>query len=602
MADQLDNVLLPIEEVDIVDSPEPSPPYLPAVPEDDTTFTELPPTLNAVQGAMAMAVWGVPRIPAFVDLLRHGLNQNAAEISVKIERLGVPWFRFPWHRQEPAPTVAGEMASQAHLWQAAVSVLRSPSADRRSTLDCAELIAQEASVSDSGQIPDKWLAQTRRLLDANDQISCDRREQDGAGLAVQLVLLRPEPAMFKAWAKDLPDLSPSVWWAAAILCGWRIGYQALGRSFRGVRELNEAIATRALVQSMEVDIPEALPPCQRAPIEVAPKRDGFTLIWHGAELLRKQWQSRGKWYNADLSDVVSDKAARDMARCLGWTCLDRYLSLPEGRHITTGTGSLLIDGEYLVAKGDMRVRLSADAQIRESINQDEFHRLLATGQGIVPDLPANVSQNLEIEPYVAPEQPMVSRRCEIHDVPGLVYLPDFISKDEERSLVDQLDQAEWINPIKRRVQHYGWRYDYSKRMIDDSARIGDLPEWAMDLARRLLEQRLVSTLPNQVIVNEYCKDQGISKHIDKTDDFAEHIATISLLETWEMIFRRSKKPKFSIPLERRSVAIMSGDARYKWTHEIPTRKREPRHDGGGKKRMDRGRRISLTFRAVNCHK
>jgi len=606
MADQFDNVFLPVDEVDIADSlEEGSRSDLLKVREDDATFTELPSTLNAVQGAMAMAVWSVPRIMAWVELLRDGLNQNTAEISVKAERLGVPWFRFPWIRQDPAlgaEDEEDEAAGQVRLWQAALSVLQSPSAESKSAFECAELIARGASIGGNDQNSEEWLAQTWRLLNADDQISFDRHGRGGAGLAIQLVLLRPEPAIFRTWAKDLPDLSPSVWWAAAILCGWRMGYRAIGRSFRGNRELNEAIATRALVQSMEVGAVDALPPSQCAPIDVNFSHDSFALTWRGTELLRKKWHARGKWYNAELLDLVSDRAAKDMARGLGWACLDRYLALPEGRYIRKGDGSLSIENEDLVIKGNMRIQLCGEAEIEEYINQDEFRRLLATGCGVVSDVPANVSYSLGIDPSIAPKPALVSLHHDKHGVPGLIYLPDFISEGEEKSLVDQLDLAEWSDPIKRRVQQYGWRYDYNKRMIDGSARIGDMPEWAEDLARRLLDRGLVSLLPDQVIVNEYRGKQGISKHIDKTDDFAEHIATISLLQTWEMIFRQGNI-KHQIPLERRSVTIMSGDARYRWTHEIPVRKTEPSRESNGKnKRISRDRRISLTFRKVNFSK
>ena len=67
---------------------------------------------------------------------------------------------------------------------------------------------------------------------------------------------------------------------------------------------------------------------------------------------------------------------------------------------------------------------------------------------------------------------------------------------------------------------------------------------------------------------------------------------ISLLESWEMVFRNKKdRRKVSQRLERRSATIMRGPARYQWTHEIPNRKFEP-----GCRR--RSRRISLTFRKV----
>ena len=121
--------------------------------------------------------------------------------------------------------------------------------------------------------------------------------------------------------------------------------------------------------------------------------------------------------------------------------------------------------------------------------------------------------------------------------------------------------------------------------------LGRLPDWADDLAQRLFESGLVPQLPDQVIVNEYIENQGIGPHTDAAS-FADGIATISLLESWDMVFReKSTKRKVGQALERRSVAVVTGDARYRWTHEIPSRKTEP---GRG----TRGRRISLTFRKV----
>ena len=38
------------------------------------------------------------------------------------------------------------------------------------------------------------------------------------------------------------------------------------------------------------------------------------------------------------------------------------------------------------------------------------------------------------------------------DIPGLEYLPDFISAAEERALIEAIDRQPWINDLKRRVQ------------------------------------------------------------------------------------------------------------------------------------------------------
>ena len=183
------------------------------------------------------------------------------------------------------------------------------------------------------------------------------------------------------------------------------------------------------------------------------------------------------------------------------------------------------------------------------------------------------------------------------DVPGLAYVPDFLDEDRERHLIDWIDRQEWSTEIKRRVQHYGWRYDYRARKVDASMRLGPLPQELAELAERLFKENLVPQIPDQVIVNEYEANQGITPHIDVTR-FADGIATISLLESWEMVFHAPRgKEKVPRTLERRSVAIMHGEARYRWKHEIRKRGSEPALDEGGKRRK-RKRRISLTFRKV----
>ena len=200
-------------------------------------------------------------------------------------------------------------------------------------------------------------------------------------------------------------------------------------------------------------------------------------------------------------------------------------------------------------------------------------------------------------------------------IPGLTYKPDFLDEDQERRLVEWIDQQEWSSELSRRVQHYGWRYDYGAREVDASMRLGELPALLAELAHRLYERRLVPQLPDQVIVNEYEAGQGITPHADARKSFADGIATISLLESWEMNFHaprskdgprrssncgpRRKSNKVPRLLERRSVAVMQGEARWKWRHEIVKRKSDPYVDEAGKRRKrQRNRRISLTFRKV----
>jgi len=173
------------------------------------------------------------------------------------------------------------------------------------------------------------------------------------------------------------------------------------------------------------------------------------------------------------------------------------------------------------------------------------------------------------------------------DIEGLSYLPEFISRDEERVLFEKIDKQPWLADLKRRVQHYGYKYDYKARNIDKSQYLGTLPEWLLSVTGKL-EQA-----PDQAIVNEYLPGQGISAHIDCVPCFGDCIASLSLGSGTFMVFANGEQ-KQQLYLEPRSLLILSAEARYKWTHAIPARK----SDVVEGVRVERGRRVSITFRTV----
>ena len=202
------------------------------------------------------------------------------------------------------------------------------------------------------------------------------------------------------------------------------------------------------------------------------------------------------------------------------------------------------------------------------------------------------------------DQLVVPANVPRRNIPGLNYVPDFLDEAQERRLIGWIDQQPWNSELKRRVQHYGWRYDYKAREVDASMRLGPLPAALAELAERLFEEQLVPQLPDQVIVNEYKAGQGIAPHID-VPGFSDVIATISLLESWEMTFHAPRggatdgRKRVEVLLQRRSAAIMRDEARYHWKHEIRKRRSDPALNEGGERRPRR-RRISLTFRKVRA--
>lgn len=154
----------------------------------------------------------------------------------------------------------------------------------------------------------------------------------------------------------------------------------------------------------------------------------------------------------------------------------------------------------------------------------------------------------------------------------------------------------------RWVQHYGYKYDYSNRRLDESARIGPLPEWLTQLAYKIRRAgtddavRLFDARRpfEQAIVNEYEPGQGIAPHIDR-DCFGPVVATVSLWSAVNMDFCGAETGnEYVHRLEPRSLVLLHGDARSKWRHGIAKRRTDTCHG----QKIARRRRVSVTFRTI----
>ena len=176
---------------------------------------------------------------------------------------------------------------------------------------------------------------------------------------------------------------------------------------------------------------------------------------------------------------------------------------------------------------------------------------------------------------------------------GAVIVPDFVTPAEEDRLLLRIGQAPWMTELSRRVQHYGYRYDYRGASRPEPAT--PFPRWAEAMADRLREH-FAGALPVQCIVNEYRPGQGIGMHADHRD-FGPVVASLSLAAAWPMRFRpHSVRPyaRGGLPgdevavLPRRSVLVLAGTARRNWMHGI-----DPADTAG-----EAATRLSATFRTL----
>lgn len=166
------------------------------------------------------------------------------------------------------------------------------------------------------------------------------------------------------------------------------------------------------------------------------------------------------------------------------------------------------------------------------------------------------------------------------------FLP-FPSSQEE--ILDRIYKEDWCYDISRRTQHYGYKYDYRLRSINEKQKTKQFPEWMKSLAFEAghsVSHMLHCPWPqfDQCIVNEYEEGQGIAPHIDCQPCFEDIIVTISLGAEYVMDFRNFKtKEKQTLLLEAGSLLVLAGESRYDWTHGIKPQK---------------GARVSITFRKV----
>ena len=174
---------------------------------------------------------------------------------------------------------------------------------------------------------------------------------------------------------------------------------------------------------------------------------------------------------------------------------------------------------------------------------------------------------------------------DIPKIPGLSYVPGYITEDEEQTLTRAIDSMPWDTSWQRRRQPYGSAYGKG----------GDappIPEWGQELAQRLFSDGITREPFNHMLINEYTPGQGIALHRDYAP-YARTVVSLSLLSPCVMDLRHPETDrKARVLLERRSLLVLSDEARYVWQHGIAPRKRDTWHGIP----LPRGRRLSITFR------
>lgn len=189
--------------------------------------------------------------------------------------------------------------------------------------------------------------------------------------------------------------------------------------------------------------------------------------------------------------------------------------------------------------------------------------------------------NKTIEDYFGKKK--VEKKVEEIIINGLKIINNFITEEEEKYLLNSINNSKWDTRLSRRTQHYGYEYNYKRY---DCSKTDKIPEWCDFIINRIKTE--FNNVPDQIIINEYIPGQGISPHTD-AKIFSEDIYSLSLGSDINMNFT-NKTDHIEYKLNTRSLLNMRGDARHIWKHSITQRM----SDNGTKRKT----RISLTFRSI----
>ena len=181
-------------------------------------------------------------------------------------------------------------------------------------------------------------------------------------------------------------------------------------------------------------------------------------------------------------------------------------------------------------------------------------------------------------------------------LPGHFILENFIAEDEERRILDWLDDEVAAGPWKdssfngaHQGKKYGVEPNLLKRCVEP-ARV-PMPKILRDLVVAKFaaaHETLKHFTPNECNAINYRKDLGsvLTPHCDDRQLSSDILVNLSLCCDCTMTYSHEKFPskRVDVLLRRRSLQIQSGSTRYDYTHSIAN------------ENLHGNRRVSVTFR------
>ncbi|OCF41688.1 hypothetical protein I317_04494 [Kwoniella heveanensis CBS 569] len=251
-----------------------------------------------------------------------------------------------------------------------------------------------------------------------------------------------------------------------------------------------------------------------------------------------------------------------------------------------------------------RFRSNSKSRYRESSVDSLFSE--RSGEIIVSE--ETPSHDEIVETSAASEVPVASRKPP--PVPGLWVFPSLLPDHVSRDIITALGDADIFSGGARdqvmlfeAPKHLSANSNlpaYIHELID-RIRVLLLPQLPAEIMALLFDQ----SLARQVILNLYPPGEGITPHVDLPNRYADGIIGCSLIGGCVMTLqevngdhRPDECGRYDVYLPPRTVYVLSGEARWDWTHGIKGREFDivQGEDGAGERTLLRDLRVSATFR------
>ncbi|GKY92377.1 hypothetical protein MPSEU_000208600 [Mayamaea pseudoterrestris] len=165
-------------------------------------------------------------------------------------------------------------------------------------------------------------------------------------------------------------------------------------------------------------------------------------------------------------------------------------------------------------------------------------------------------------------------------LPGLYLIENFLSQEEELLILSDLDQSNaqqaWVRE-KHTGSHFEKRFGIDHDLWSKHLRppVHPMPRWFHGIVSSKLQQvafLLQNCVPNEMNVIDYRSSRGdhLKAHMDDRVKYKEPIVNLSLAGDCYMVFAKERDASVAkkILLKRRTLQVLTGKARYEWTHGI----------------------------------